>query len=452
MCYKASKELITLDIEKIILDRKEVSSYKGFKTFASVVSYLRGRNLDPYRCIYIEKDKQFYAVYGDRGDIIVTGEYVFDFRNKSYSKTENINFNNTDRITQKRLKAIGFLSEEISEQIKLYKYEKKGNTRLELNKQDYFGYFNAFQEGLKERFIFSRAEILNALDSGLYYELCSPEYYSNNELIKKLTYIPNVMKINFTAETVYFNDGQSMWLYDFLGDLFKLPEPYRTCYLNNSKRKHSIFNSNGVYKGFNSLKDCIISCAAKGFSEDNLLIIKFLNNYYGVLYDNPNKQIVFCKDVIFYRKEGRLYKEDYASFNKPYDITKIDTNTVNKALIEKYLFYGDQEIKCFKFDSGSFNFIQINHTDYPRFINLLAEVFQKRWYSTKDLRKLNQFFNNTYKIEKMLHQNRKKGIEYINPFLQIVKLKDGSVIPFSVVVGVGYVAYRLIEPFEGMAT
>lgn len=179
---------------------------------------------------------------------------------------------------------------------------------------------------------------------------------------------------------------------------------------------------NDIYDGYDNINEVIENLRIiAGSTIDNYKIIKFNNQYYGIAIENAHKQLILCKDKIWYKdKDGYLVcksKEEVINFQ--YIINNPVKSDYTNTLYEECESKGYAMV-LFEFANGEVNKV---HNPVNCYFNLLATIFTDYFYDKKEFENYN--YSNVKNIElmkKYLLYNYNLNIVSINPFKNKVKL------------------------------
>ena len=197
---------------------------------------------------------------------------------------------------------------------------------------------------------------------------------------------------------------------------------------------NSVYDSYYFYDGFDSLEQCTAYIFNSHYEHSTYRIIKFLNMYYAVIYENTQQQQVIGKENAYYTK-NKLF---LASSRPPQSlVTKQRARLPVFTMIYHELHFFDSSLTVYRLskeDPNQFVEVEDIQEEMP-YIVLLGITFKDVWYpcntpyhiaSSSAL--LNIYFNNGYDF--MLFGKYVNAIA-INPFQRLICLAKGRIEPFQ---------------------
>lgn len=178
---------------------------------------------------------------------------------------------------------------------------------------------------------------------------------------------------------------------------------------------------NDIYDGYNSIEDAFENIKSIASSTiENYKIVKFNNQYYGVAIENAFKQIIICKDQIWYRDvEGYFICALKDSFEFAYLVKSSSKSNYTNTLYEECKQKGYLMV-LFEIKNGEINKV---HNPNNCYFLLLATIFTDYYYDK------NEFDNYNYSSEKNINllkecllYNYDYNIISINPFKGKVRM------------------------------
>ena len=178
---------------------------------------------------------------------------------------------------------------------------------------------------------------------------------------------------------------------------------------------------NDIYDGYDNINESIESLKIiAGSTIDNYKIIKFNNQYYGIAIENAHKQLILCKDKIWYRdKEGYLICKSKEEFSFQYIINNPLKSDYTNILYEECERKGYAMV-LFEFKSGEANKV---HNPVNCYFNLLATIFTDYFYDKKEFENYNYSNDKNIRLMKeYLLYNYNLNTVSINPFKSKVRI------------------------------
>lgn len=197
---------------------------------------------------------------------------------------------------------------------------------------------------------------------------------------------------------------------------------------------NSVYDSYYFYDGFDSLDECAAHIFNSHYENSTYRIVKFLNMYYAVVYENTQHQQVIGKDVSYYTK-NKLF---LTSPRPPHSLVvkqRVRLPVLTAIYHELYSF--DPSLKVYRLEEGNPNqFVEVKDShEETHYIVLLGITFKDVWYPCNtphhiahSRATLNVYFNAGYDF--MLFGKYVNAIA-INPFQRLICLAKGRVEHFQ---------------------
>lgn len=195
----------------------------------------------------------------------------------------------------------------------------------------------------------------------------------------------------------------------------------------------SVYDSYYFYDGFDSLERCAAYIFNSHYEHSTYRIVKFLNMYYAVVYENTQQQQVIGKDVSYYTKNRLLL----TSPRPPHSlVAKQRVRLPVFTVIYHELHSFDPTLKVYRLSEDSHQFVEVenSHEEIP-YIVLLGITFKDVWYPCNtphhiahSCALLNVYFNKGYDF--MLF-GKYVNATAINPFQRLICLAKGRIEHFQ---------------------
>lgn len=182
-----------------------------------------------------------------------------------------------------------------------------------------------------------------------------------------------------------------------------------------------------IYEGFDTLQELELYVTKKGLDKKYMAIVKFLDMYYGVFIENFDKEIIIGKSSVWFRDKGFMKTVDSKKFKSPYNIAKLRIKPFESKGISRDLKQLDTEINIFRYKSNKLQDI----TEYmysDMYLILLGLTFYNTFF-TKDESEI--FLREYFMMDFYWYFKEGNKIKRINPFLSLVELTNGKIIPYS---------------------
>ena len=196
---------------------------------------------------------------------------------------------------------------------------------------------------------------------------------------------------------------------------------------------NTVYDSYSFYEGFESFDDCLQYIVGSHYNNTTYVIIKFLNMYYAVVYENTKHQQIIGEDIAYYTKNNLFL----VSHRPPVNLTMKDrVRQPVIPLIYHELFTFDPMIRAYRIpEGGTTNFEEIPVHDALSYIVLLGVTFKDIWFTcntpysiTHNRAILNMYFNEGHGIT--LFGKYSNAIA-INPFQRLIYLPKGRIEHFQ---------------------
>lgn len=178
---------------------------------------------------------------------------------------------------------------------------------------------------------------------------------------------------------------------------------------------------NDIYDGYDNINEAVENLKTiAGSTIDNYKIIKFNNQYYGIAIENAHKQLILCKDEIWYRdRDGYLVCKSKEEVSFQYIINNPLKKDYTNILYEECERKG-YEMVLFEFTNREVNKV---HNPVNCYFNLLATIFTDYFYDKKEFENYNYSNDKNIKLMKeYLLYNYNLNTVSINPFKSKVRI------------------------------
>lgn len=196
---------------------------------------------------------------------------------------------------------------------------------------------------------------------------------------------------------------------------------------------NTVYDSYCFYEGFQSFDACLEYIIESHYNNSSYVIIKFLDMYYAVVYENTQHQQIIGKDLAYYTKNNLFL----VAHRPPVNLTIKDRVRLPVIpLIYHELFAFDPTIRAYRIpEGGSTNFEEFPVHDALAYIVLLGVTFKDIWFScnnshsiTHNRAILNMYFNEGHGFT--LFGKYSNAIA-INPFQRLIYLPKGRIEHFQ---------------------
>ena len=180
-----------------------------------------------------------------------------------------------------------------------------------------------------------------------------------------------------------------------------------------------------IYEGYDTAFELMNAVENAGLNKDYIVVIKFLDMYYGVFFESLEKEIIIGKNKVWFRDNYIMYCGNLDRINLPYKINSLKThNNIWSLGVSQDLRNIDSNIKIFRFKKGNFENIQQYAYATTYLILLGITFYSDSIFFTKDegFSFLPNYFGFNWNCA-----FKNPDIEAINPFKSLVRMKDGSV-------------------------
>ena len=197
---------------------------------------------------------------------------------------------------------------------------------------------------------------------------------------------------------------------------------------------NSVYDSYYFYDGFDRLDECSAYIFNSHYENSTYRIIKFLDKYYAVIYENTQQQQVIGKDISYYTK-NKLF---LTSPCPPHSlVAKQRVRLPVFTIIYHELHSFDPDLKVYRLSQeNSHQFVEVEDIhEEAHYIVLLGITFKDIWYPcntphhiTQSRAQLNIYFNEGYNF--MLFGKYVNAIA-VNPFQRLICLAKGRIEHFQ---------------------
>lgn len=197
---------------------------------------------------------------------------------------------------------------------------------------------------------------------------------------------------------------------------------------------HSVYDSYSFYEGFDTLEDCQHFIFNEShYANHYFRIVKFLNMYYAVIYENTQFQQIIGKDLCYYNKNNLFL----SGHRPPSNLTFKDRIALPVIpLIYHELHIFDEDICVYHLpDAHATHFVQCSLQNAISYVVLLGVTFKDIWYLCNNPHNiahnralLNLYFNDGHGFT--LFGKYSKAIA-INPFQRLIYLSKGRIEHFQ---------------------
>ena len=220
----------------------------------------------------------------------------------------------------------------------------------------------------------------------------------------------------------------------------------------------SVYDSYSFYDGFDSLEECAAYIFDSPYENSTYRIVKFLNMYYAVVYENTQYQQVIGKDVSYYTK-NKLF---ITSPRPPHSlVAKQRVRLPVLTMIYHELYSFDVALKVYRLSQENpHQFVEVEKIhEEIHYIVLLGITFKDAWYPCNTPHHiahsralLNVYFSEGYNF--MLFGKYVNAIA-INPFQRLICFAKGRVEHFQMdpddhKTPLRRLSYREVKRFQGM--
>lgn len=186
------------------------------------------------------------------------------------------------------------------------------------------------------------------------------------------------------------------------------------------KNVEILFN---IHKGFDSLVDLRGFLSSINIDYDKSIVIRFLEQYYAIVFEDYDREIIIGKDDCYYTNEKyQLIKCKTKNFQPKFLPTFIKKQVYNNL----QLYYDLEEIDT-NFDILK-NGKSIKGSDYAKtYAIILGVSFISHYFTYDELFILKAYFDEDYSYI----FNTMSGVEGINPFKGKIKYLNGNIRNFQ---------------------
>lgn len=197
---------------------------------------------------------------------------------------------------------------------------------------------------------------------------------------------------------------------------------------------HSIYDSYSFYEGFDTLEACQHFIFHEShYANHYFRIVKFLNMYYAIIYENTQFQQVIGKDSSYYNKNNLFL----VGHRPPSNLTLKDRTALPVIpLIYHELYAFDSQITVYHLPNAqATGFVKCPVQEAISYVVLLGVTFKDNWYlcNTPHAIACNRALLNLYFTDGhgfTLFGKYSKAIA-INPFQRLIYLANGRIEHFQ---------------------
>ncbi|MFF5996094.1 hypothetical protein AAGS61_15280 [Lysinibacillus sp. KU-BSD001] len=195
----------------------------------------------------------------------------------------------------------------------------------------------------------------------------------------------------------------------------------------------SVYDSYHFYNGFDSLEECVAYISQSPYDNATYKIVRFLDMFYAVVYENTQHQQVVGKDVSYYTKNKLFLSSPRPQHSS---IAKQRVRLPVIPLIYHELMVFDPNLRVYELtEAASDQFVEGDAHDLMSYIVLLGITFKDIWYPcttphsiAHSRAALNMYFNDGHDL--MLFGKYVNAVA-INPFQRLICFAKGRIEHFQ---------------------
>lgn len=128
-----------------------------------------------------------------------------------------------------------------------------------------------------------------------------------------------------------------------------------------------------VYRGFESQRAVLdYGINVLKVNSQHLVIVRFMGEYYGLLHEGSDKQVVFGEHSVIYKSEGKWKRETRGFEQLPYTIGKLSKQTCNDRSFLTNMFKIDSDPIVYIYKFGAHR--TVNYLYTTNFLKMLWDI------------------------------------------------------------------------------
>lgn len=178
-----------------------------------------------------------------------------------------------------------------------------------------------------------------------------------------------------------------------------------------------------IYKGFKTYEQLLNFAGGAGIPFEYMIVVCFMDEYYIVLYESFEKQIIIGGEIAWYRYDGKFNCiQGLDDFELPYQINGLKKNAFRHLQLADNLRQIDSLITVKMFTN--YEWKDLTKFKYSKiYIILLGLTFCETFFTREEFFK---YLGDYYDFEPYQDAFRDKNIVSINPFKGMVQFEDGK--------------------------